>query len=228
MRHWSRLAVAAVVLSPLCAWAADPSSQAPRIQGKYLEARSCDVYTGPCFANGEVGVTGGEAIVTWAIDRGAWNGVLLDGLKVIAVVRASNTLGNEYQNAFPAKSVLIVDASATEEQRCALVALATELGGKLTENVVAVQSAPIETSLGECKASGCGHVKAGDLVEVSTRCLGGNDHLCGNEFTFYPPLTEVENALPAYTNVARFSGEGLGMTWTNLDRRSAFLGTFSL
>ncbi|MCC6696431.1 MAG: DUF1326 domain-containing protein [Candidatus Hydrogenedentes bacterium] len=228
MRHWSRMAVAAVLLVPLGAWAADPALRAPQIQGRYLEARSCDIYTGPCYANGEVGVTGGEAIVTWAIDRGAWNGVSLDGLKVIAVVRASNTLGNTYQDAFPAKSLLIVDASATEEQRGALVNLAERLGGKLTENIVATQTAPIETSLGECKASGCGHVKAGDLVEVSTRCLGGDDHLCGNEYTFYPPLTEVENALPAYTNIARFSGEGLGMTWTNLDRRSAFLGTFSL
>jgi translocation and assembly module TamB len=35
-------------------WAA----AAPQITGEYLEARSCDVFTGPCFANSEVGLTG--------------------------------------------------------------------------------------------------------------------------------------------------------------------------
>ena len=29
-----------------------------KISGEYLEIRSCSVYTGPCFANAEMGVTG--------------------------------------------------------------------------------------------------------------------------------------------------------------------------
>ncbi len=28
------------------------------IQGNYVEVRSCDVYTGSCFANAEMGLTG--------------------------------------------------------------------------------------------------------------------------------------------------------------------------
>lgn len=38
---------------------------ASSITGDYVEIRSCDVYTGPCFANGEMGLTGEEAILTW-------------------------------------------------------------------------------------------------------------------------------------------------------------------
>ena len=71
------------------AWAGGGSS----ITGDYVEIRSCDVYTGPCFANGEMGLTGEEAILTWSVDQGSWEGVALDGLNVIAVVRASATLG---------------------------------------------------------------------------------------------------------------------------------------
>ena len=33
------------------------------IRGDYVEVRSADVYTGPCFANGEVGLVGDEAIL---------------------------------------------------------------------------------------------------------------------------------------------------------------------
>jgi hypothetical protein len=172
-------------------------------------------------------LTGTEAILTWSVDQGTWDGVDLSGLNVIAVVRASNTLGNTYQNALPAKSVLIVDSDATEDQRSALVKLARILGGELTADVAEVKCAPITASIGACKASGCARVEADGLVEVATRCLGGDDHLCGNESTFYPPLTQVDEAMPAFTNVASYKGDGLGITFSNVDRRSAFLATFS-
>ncbi|MBI5757839.1 MAG: hypothetical protein HZA46_04910, partial [Planctomycetales bacterium] len=41
---------------------------AAQITGEYIEARTCDVYTGPCFANGEVGTTGNEAVLAWKVD----------------------------------------------------------------------------------------------------------------------------------------------------------------
>src|SRR2546430_7133513 len=41
------------------------ASAEAKIAGDYLESRSADVYTGQCFANGEVGLTGDEAILAW-------------------------------------------------------------------------------------------------------------------------------------------------------------------
>src|SRR5438093_11799512 len=64
---------------------------APGISGNYLEVRSCDVYTGPCFANGEMGLSGKEAVMVWAVREGSWKGVALDGLNVIAVVKTDDT-----------------------------------------------------------------------------------------------------------------------------------------
>ena len=75
------------------------SQAASPLHGSYVEVRSCDVYTGPCFANGEMNLTGREAIMSWSIHDGAFNGVKLDGLNVIAVVQAQNTLGDV--NRFP-------------------------------------------------------------------------------------------------------------------------------
>src|SRR6266568_4671645 len=71
------------------------------IQGDYVEVRSADVYTGPCFANSEVDLEGKQAILTWKIRNGSWNGVNLDGLSVVAVVQANATLGDRFHNPYP-------------------------------------------------------------------------------------------------------------------------------
>src|SRR5215475_5105152 len=85
---------------------------AQQIQGDYIETRSADVYTGQCFANGEVNLVGREAILAWHIQNGSWEGVLLDGLTIAAAVRANGTLGDPYESPYPAKSVLLVDDQA--------------------------------------------------------------------------------------------------------------------
>src|SRR6266487_5528829 len=86
---------------------------APQIAGDYLEVRSCDVYTGPCFANAEMGLTGKEGILVWSVREGTWNGIKLDGLNVIAVVRTDGTLGDVRYQPRTGRAVLIVDRMAT-------------------------------------------------------------------------------------------------------------------
>src|SRR6188472_208815 len=83
------------------------TSQAVQIQGDYLEVRSCDVYTGPCFANAEMGLAGKEGMLVWNIKAGAWNGVSLNGLSVIAVVRTDDTLMDMRYQPRSGKAVLI-------------------------------------------------------------------------------------------------------------------------
>src|SRR5258707_10474180 len=69
------------------------STLGAEISGEYLEARTCDVYTGPCFANGEIGIAGKEAVMAWKIDEGRWAGEDLAGLGVALVIKANDTLG---------------------------------------------------------------------------------------------------------------------------------------
>src|SRR4051812_30292424 len=94
------------------------------VSGNYIEARSADVYTGPCFANGEVEINGKEAVFGWKINNGAWKAVNIAGLGVVGVVRSQHPLGDIHRPVNPAIAVLIVDSRATEEQRTALVAFA--------------------------------------------------------------------------------------------------------
>ena len=101
------------------------------IEGDYIEARTCDVYTGPCFANGEVGLTGKDAVMAWNVFKGEFEGVDLKGLSVVMLVKGSETLGHEGLND-PAelKSLVIVDDEATPQQRDALIAFAKAQAGK--------------------------------------------------------------------------------------------------
>ena len=189
--------------------------------------RSCDVYTGPCFANAEMGLSGKEGILVWSVRHGAWNGVPLDGLNVIAVVRADGTLGDLRYQPRRGKAVLVVDRMATAKQQAALIDLARSLAGGLIQEVAEVKAASMEVAIGACARKGCASVKAGKLVEISTRCLGAKDHLCGNEETFYPPLTDVDGACPAFAELASYAGSGLNLTWDWVEKRNAFTGSFA-
>jgi hypothetical protein len=116
------------------------------VRGTYVEARNAEVYTSHCFANSELGLVGDLAVMTWRIDEGSWNNVSLNGLGVAAAVRASSTLGDPFNNPYPAKAVLIFDEQATAEQRAALEGFVKEMGGELLDTVVNRTSAPISMS----------------------------------------------------------------------------------
>jgi len=197
------------------------------IYGNYVEARTADVYTGPCFANSEVGLTGNLAVFGWKITKGAWQGANLDGLGVVGVVRAHHTLGDVYESAYPVKSVIIVDSRADAEQRLALQSFAKHMAGDLLQDVVQVDYQPIDLTF----ANGDIHsmratLTAGDLARISTRALKEGDQICHNEEVWYRPLTKLDHAMPAYALANQFEGQGLGTTWSSPDKRSSFIGSF--
>src|SRR5438067_5638947 len=111
MARWLTLAAIALIL------AAAPVSAAG-ITGQYIEARTCDVWTGPCFANSEMNLTGKHAVMGWKVDKGTFDRISLDGMSVVAIVAASDTLGLDQTG--PAEAVLIIDSKATAKQREAL------------------------------------------------------------------------------------------------------------
>jgi len=203
------------------------SAFAGQIYGDYVETRSADVWTGPCTAMGQVNLTGNQATMAWKVRQGEWNGVPLDGLTVMAVAKANATLGDPYGNPYPVKAVLIVDRNATDDQRQALVEFAKTMGGRLLDNVVLVQSEPITMQVGEAENHGSILLEAGEVAVVQTRLLNSKDHFCGNESTFYPPLTELAHAMPAVAVSNEYLGNSLDSVWRLFNQRSAFVGTFS-
>src|SRR3954453_8939008 len=130
--NWVRSPVVKQLLF-LLLFLAVPFAFAQQISGDYIETRSADVYTGQCFANGEVNLVGNEAIMGWRVDKGSWDGVALDGLSVVAVVRAKATLGDPYADPYPAKSVLVVDDNATAAQNQALPNFPHSITGNFTD-----------------------------------------------------------------------------------------------
>lgn len=213
-----------ILASLLCVLAMSAAAQ--QIQGDYIETRSADVYTGQCFANGEVNLVGKEAILAWHVQSGSWDGVALDGLTIAAAVRANATLGDPYENPYPATSVLLVDDQATAQQSAALVNFAHQMGGELLKNVDRTLAAPMEMIVNR-ERHGVALLRAGQFAMVQTRALGEHDHTCGNEVTFYPPLTQLSHSMPAVAVTDAYQGPGLGESWDSHGRRSAFVGTFS-
>ena len=223
----SRFAFAALALVCAVPMQAVPLQAAElQLRGKYVEARTCDVWTGPCFANADFNLTGKNAVIAWRVDQGRFDDVNLDGLGVVAVVAANNTLGLEQTG--PAKAVLIVDRRANCAAAEALIQLAKRQGGKLLANVVAVQSADVSLSTCECKADACYELQAG-AARVKTRCIDSDhDKACGNETAYYPPLTSGVTARPAGVIEHVFRGTGLGQTWGDFERRGAYIGSFEV
>src|SRR6266568_4190507 len=123
------------------------SMAAQEIRGDYLETRSADVYTGQCFANGEVNLVGNEAILAWHVQTGEWDGIPLQGFTVAAAVRANGTLGDPYESPYPAKAVLLVDDQASAQQQVALVHFAKHMGGELLNNIVQVIPTQMELAV---------------------------------------------------------------------------------
>lgn len=210
------------------------------IQGDYVEARTADVFTGPCISNSEVFISGDQAVMAWKVSEGSFQGVDLAGLSVAAAVRGSTTFSKDRPE--EARAVLIVDERANPAQRAALVALATTLGGARLQHVAEVKTAAIRLMVERhatpsASDSDAVHAMphaprasfwAAGLAQVLTRPLDDRDHFCGNEVVAYAPLSDGVTALPAYTLGHEYKGTGLDVRWDDPNCRSAFVGRFAL
>lgn len=221
--------LAPISVTVLLAGAALASSlPGTQIQGQYMEARTADVFTGPCFANSEVNLEGELAVMGWHVEKGVFQGVKLDGLGVVGVLKASATLGDVHASAYPVQSVLIIDEKANAEQRLALKAFAQKMGGDLLNDVVKVEYAPVEMDFADGNLhTAKGTLTAGKLAKIETRAINSGDHICTNEEVWYLPLVKVDHAMPAVTLAHEFKGEGLNTRWSSPGKRSAFVASFS-
>jgi len=234
-----RMVVSALSLSVLCLGAATAS--AAGIRGEYVEARTADVFTGPCFSNAEVFISGNRGVMAWKVTEGSWNGVDLRGLCVAAAVDGTTTFSEDQPE--KADSVLIVDANADARQREALIELAKTLGGGRLSRIAKVTSTHMSLKLedhaqkAEDKAHTAAHGMphsprasfwAAGLAKIVTRPLDERDHACGNEVVAYPPLSKGVSAQPAYTLGHTFKGQGLQANWEDPNCRSSFVGSFAL
>lgn len=215
-------------LMALCIVLAAGTLTASEVRGTYIESRNAEIYASHCFANSEVGITGDLAVMAWKIDQGRYNGIVLDGLKVVAVVNASSTIGNPFGDPLPSKAMLIFDEKATANQRGALAGFVKAQGGALTANVVHTATAPIELDFHGSIHDRVATLRAGDIVALETREIRGSDSLCHLDDIYYQPLVALDHAMPAFALEQSFRGDGLGYKMHEHRRSSAYLGTFTV
>ena len=198
------------------------------IRGHYLETRNAEIYASHCFANSESGIRGDLAIMAWSVDQGDVDGVNLDGLNVVAVVKASSTIGNPFANPLPTKTMLILDEKATPEQRTALEALARRSAGELISEVVRTEALPINLDFHGDMHAKIATLTAGDVVKVTTRAIEKTDSLCHLDNIYYQPMVELEHAMAAHATHQSFHGKGLNVKLDEYRRSSVYLGAFTL
>ena len=144
-----------------------------RIEGQYMETCSC-TYLCPCApSNLTARPTEGacEAAIAMRIDKGAKDGVNLDGLSFIVVLHSPGPMaeGNITVG-------LIVDERASEQQSEAIGAIATGAAGgpmaalaPLVVRVAGIEKRPIRF-----ESDGLKHaVRAGDLIDQACEGVAG-------------------------------------------------------
>jgi hypothetical protein len=212
----------AVALLLALSWSASASD---RIQGDYVEARTAEVFAGGCIMNSEAETAGRQAILAWRITSGAYRGVALDGLVMVAAVAGNRNLGmRELGGEAPdaVRAVITIDDRASAAQRAALAALAPELSRGLITEVVRVDSAPVQFRATEDTVVITG--APGVSLSVNKRIV--HDASCG-AMQWFTPFTTLTAPVMGTAESHEFSGTGLGSRWSAPHKRSAFWGSFS-
>lgn len=205
--------------------AAGVGASDPVLSGDYVEARTAEVFTGGCIMGSEGEVSGREALMAWRVNAGSLNGVALNGLTVVALIAGDVNLGtHDLGGAAPTavKTMLMVDARATAAQEKALVQMARTLAPDVIGDAVPTSRTPIvyETN---------GHTVHLSAGAANLDVVSHVDHSpeCG-ALKWFDPLSRVSSAEVGLTRKFEWSGNGLGARWTQIDRKSSFVGTFSL
>jgi hypothetical protein len=209
--------LAAVATMPLLA------TEEGSVSGTYVEARTAEVFAGGCVINSETGTAGRQAVLAWKIDRGAFGGVALDGLSIVAAVSADRNLGIEEHGGGKAttKAAVFVDERASAEQRTALIAMAGELSRGIVSTVVETTPTAVEFA----ESAHDIRVAAGDVKLLVSKHMN-HETGCG-AMQWFKPLSSVDQATMGTTEQHAFMGRSLGARWSDPDRHSSFFGTFS-
>jgi hypothetical protein len=215
----------ALILVAVLVLAGMPVAAGPNgsIVGDYVEVRTAEVYTGGCIMGSEGEPGGREAIMAWHVSKGSHDGITLDGLSVVAVVAADTNLGmHALGGAAPTvvKSVVMVDARASEPQRKALVAMARAMSPHVSD-IVTVSAVPVTfVQDGERVKVAAGPATLDVLKKME------HDPGCGAA-QWFEPLSKTTEAEVGVTKIQRYSGDALGARWEQTDRKSAFFGRFA-
>src|SRR5438132_5459141 len=195
-------------------------SAAPAVTGDYVEARSCNVYAGPCHFGSEYTTAGREAVMAWRVQRGASAGQTLDGLGAVAVVAGEDNLAVA---GTPRRTVFYVDERATPAQREALVALLRAKTGADFGRVVAVRAAPIAF---EDQSDGV-RVSVPNVARLEATKMPDAACCRWPGQRWYDPLARAQDVQVGNAAVNEYDDSLLNVRWANNGANSVLFGRFS-
>jgi hypothetical protein len=215
-----------MILAALVGVAASPLLAGSSVSGKYVEARTAEVFTGGCIMSSEAETIGKQAVLAWKVERGSYKGVGLDGLSVIAAVAADKNLGIHEigGDRAHARSAVFVDERANPAQRMALVAMASELSNGVVGNIVNVTPTAIQFTDQEHGVHVAGGPGSGVALDVNKHMT--HDPTCG-AMQWFHPFVPTATAEMGVAEQHVYSGGSLGTKWSDPNKKSAFFGTFS-
>jgi len=214
------LAIAAVCSGSSAPAAKSAEKPAPKVVGDYVEVRTASVFAGACHYNGELVTVGREALAAWNFTAGAWQGVVLTGVRAMAAVSSEENLGQEQA---ARKVELVVDSTASEAQAAAVASLLREKCGDHLGTIVAIRRAPINF---EQKGHRYAVTSAG-YAAISVNPMP--DAACCKQpsLVWYSPLTPVEQRKVGFTQTASYTAGTIGDAWQREGENSAFYGSFA-
>jgi hypothetical protein len=216
-----KLLATAILVSLLCALplAAD---DVPAVSGDYVEARSNEVYTCGCLYSGQMTTAGREAILAWRITQGVYQGTPLAGVKVAAVVVGDANLG-AYDG--PRRTALYLDASASDAQMQAIVALWQREYSQALGTIATVHRVPISFA----QQGDAVRLSIPDLVEVQARKARLPEDAHPGSFLWYQPFVPLRSSSLATAPNYEYSGVDFQHQWQDLmPSINGYLGEFAL
>jgi hypothetical protein len=189
------------------------------LRGDYVEVRTASVFAGACHYNGEVTTAGREAMMAWNVTSGAWQGVDLKGVKVMAIVSSDANLGD--QNT-ARQSEIVIDSPSRAQSLAMLNAIRAKYAASLGK-IVKVRDASISFV-----RNGKTYDVAADDATINVEAMP-NDLCCKMpNLVWYTPFVGLENRKVGYTTNASYSGDTVGEQWSRSGENSAFYGSFAL
>ncbi len=196
-------------------------TNAPGIQGEYLEARSASVYIGACHYGAEFMGGGKEATLVWHVNQGMWKGISLKNLTVVAVLSAKRNLAVDTQTR---QTVLYIDNNATPEQHLALTDLILTKRGAVIGNITTTRVVPITFA----RNGVLREVHVGSVLDlVATR------HPCQQctqpHQIWYEPLEELNGIVVGQSTIYRYKDTILSTTWSQgTPTNNVFFGNYRM
>jgi len=191
------------------------------IRGEYLETRSANVFAGACHHEGEVTTVGRDAVMAWRFTDGSYEGVSLKGVRLVAVVNASKNF--EFADAVR-RSVVYLDADATDAQRRASAALVRDKFAAALGEVLAVKAAPIRFTSSDKTFE----VTAGKAAYMKVNKSVGDICCLQEQQVWGTPFIGLEQARTGFGVQTRYQDSDLISSWAASEMNNAYFGAFAL